>query len=84
MLSRCYGRKGNYFKLQLTLTKGHNGLPSQYSDTRFVAGGQQFNPGMVAQQVQDPNNVAHPQNPQVSLHLFSLHDDRGVAISAFS
>lgn len=44
--------------------QGQNGTPSQYIDTRFSEPGQQFSPGMVAQQAQDPNNPAHPQNPK--------------------
>ncbi|KAF2652914.1 hypothetical protein K491DRAFT_769716 [Lophiostoma macrostomum CBS 122681] len=41
-----------------------NGQQSQYIDTRFASGNTQFNPALVAQQAQDPNNPAHPQNPK--------------------
>jgi hypothetical protein len=43
-----------------------NGQPSQYIDPRYVNGNQQFNPALIAQQAQDPNNPAHPKNPKVS------------------
>ncbi|KAG0648258.1 hypothetical protein D0Z07_5499 [Hyphodiscus hymeniophilus] len=45
---------------------GQNGAPSQYIDKGFSQPQQQFNPGQLAQQAQDPNNAAHPQNPKVS------------------
>jgi hypothetical protein len=41
-----------------------NGQPSQYIDPRYVSGNQQFNPALIAQQAQDPNNPAHPKNPK--------------------
>lgn len=43
---------------------GQNGQQSQYQDTKFAPNQAQFNPSMVAQQAQDPNNAAHPQNPK--------------------
>jgi hypothetical protein len=43
-----------------------NGQPSQYVDPRYATGNDQFNPGLVAQQAQDPNNPAHPNHPKVS------------------
>ncbi|KAF3001524.1 hypothetical protein E8E13_009351 [Curvularia kusanoi] len=39
-----------------------DGQPAQYIDPRYVSGNQQFNPALIAQQAQDPNNPAHPQN----------------------
>ncbi|OAL07638.1 hypothetical protein IQ06DRAFT_264788 [Phaeosphaeriaceae sp. SRC1lsM3a] len=42
----------------------YNGQPSPYIDPKYVAGGNQFNPALVAQQAQDPNNPAHPQHPK--------------------
>jgi hypothetical protein len=50
-------------------TKKHqlpNGQQSQYTDKTFIAGGDQFNPTLVAQQAQDPSNPAHPKHPKVS------------------
>ncbi|KAF2707682.1 hypothetical protein K504DRAFT_458164 [Pleomassaria siparia CBS 279.74] len=41
-----------------------SGQQSQYTDARFVNGGNHFNPAWVAQQAQDPNNPAHPQHPK--------------------
>lgn len=35
-------------------------------DSKYVAGGNQFNPALVAQQAQDPNNPANPNHPKVS------------------
>lgn len=43
-----------------------DGQPAQYIDPRYVNGNQQFNPALIAQQAQDPNNPAHPQNPKAS------------------
>jgi len=42
-----------------------NGQPSGYIDAKYVAGGNQFNPALVAQQAQDPGNPAHPGHPKV-------------------
>lgn len=47
-----------------------DGQPAQYIDPRYVNGNQQFNPALIAQQAQDPNNPAHPQNPKV---WFTIH-----------
>jgi len=39
------------------------GAPSPYVDPKFTQA-QQFNPAIVAQQAQNPNNPAHPDNPK--------------------
>lgn len=52
-------------------SQGQNGNPSQYIDPRFTNPQQQFNPGQLAQQAQDPNNAAHPQNPNVRISTSS-------------
>ena len=50
---------------ELTFKQRPDGQPAQYIDPRYVNGNQQFNPALIAQQAQDPNNPAHPQNPKV-------------------
>jgi hypothetical protein len=42
-----------------------NGQPSQYIDPKYVSGGNQFNPALVAQQAQDPGHPANPNHPKV-------------------
>jgi len=42
----------------------HNGMQAQYVDPKFATGEPMFNPSLVAQQAQDPNNAAHPKNPK--------------------
>ncbi|KAF1946242.1 hypothetical protein EJ02DRAFT_394403 [Clathrospora elynae] len=41
-----------------------NGQPSPYVDPKYVSGGNQFNPALVAQQAQDPNHPANPNHPK--------------------
>ncbi|CAN9135144.1 unnamed protein product [Alternaria alternata] len=41
-----------------------NGQPSQYIDPKYVNGGNQFNPAMIAQQAQDPAHPANPNHPK--------------------
>lgn len=61
-----------------------NGQPSQYIDPRYVNGNQQFNPALIAQQAQDPNNPAHPNNPKVRHHsgLYS-HKNKHLELTMF-
>jgi hypothetical protein len=49
------------------LTKSQqNGQPSNYIDPRYNPNpSQQFNPGAMAQQAQDPSHPANPSNPKV-------------------
>ena len=47
------------------LSQQPNGQPSPYVDPKYVAGGNQFNPSLVAQQAQDPNHPANPSHPKV-------------------
>ena len=44
-----------------------NGQPSQYIDPKYVDGGNQFNPALVAQQAQDPAHPANPNHPKACL-----------------
>ncbi|KAB2106971.1 hypothetical protein AA0113_g5923 [Alternaria arborescens] len=41
-----------------------NGQPSQYIDPKYVNGGNQFNPAIIAQQAQDPGHPANPSHPK--------------------
>ncbi|PZD46901.1 hypothetical protein A1F97_00455 [Pyrenophora tritici-repentis] len=41
-----------------------NGQQSPYMDPKYVAGGNQFNPSLVAQQAQDPSHPANPGHPK--------------------
>ncbi|KAI4946711.1 hypothetical protein J4E91_006882 [Alternaria rosae] len=43
-----------------------NGQQSQYIDPKYVDGGNQFNPALVAQQAQDPAHPANPNHPKLS------------------
>ena len=52
-------------RLTVRIMKAHNGMQAQYVDPKFATGEPMFNPSLVAQQAQDPNNAAHPQNPKV-------------------
>jgi len=45
-----------------------NGQPSQYIDPKYVDGGNQFNPALVAQQAQDPAHPANPNHPKVCFY----------------
>lgn len=59
-------RSTTYTSKQMSnLAQRPDGQPAQYIDPRYVNGNQQFNPALIAQQAQDPNNPAHPQNPKV-------------------
>jgi hypothetical protein len=52
-------------------TSQQNGAPSQYIDPRYNPNPQQqFNPGAMAQQAQDPNHPANPGNPKVLIFHF--------------
>lgn len=62
---------GPQFQSIMAQLPGQNGAPSQYIDTKFAPGSQQFDPSRVAQQAQDPNNAAHPNNPKVCLFFFT-------------
>jgi hypothetical protein len=49
---------------QTNLLLKQNGQPSNYIDPRYNPNPQQqFNPGVMAQQAQDPAHPANPQNP---------------------
>jgi LAS seventeen-binding protein 1/2 len=53
-------------------TSQQNGAPSQYIDPRYNPNPQQqFNPGAMAQQAQDPNHPANPGNPKVLISRFT-------------
>jgi len=59
----------------LTVISQQNGQQSQYVDPRY--GGQQWGPpapvfNQIAQQAQNPDSPAHPQNPNVRLILRRL------------
>jgi hypothetical protein len=54
--------------LTVRIMKEHNGMQAQYVDPKFATGEPMFNPSLVAQQAQDPNNAAHPKNPKVAPH----------------
>ena len=50
-------------------------------DPKFATGKPLFNPSIVAQQAQDPNNAAHPQNPKVgSLFPFRVSCPSSMAL----
>lgn len=67
--------------LLIGLSQQANGQPSQYVDPGYKQPPAQFAPAVpqqIAQQAQDPNNPAHPQNPKVSsciAKIWSLNKD---------
>jgi hypothetical protein len=64
-MSRAYSDAHHHLRRSLTRPKQQQGgIPSQYVDPKY-SGQPLLNPSLVAQQAQDPNNAAHPQNPNV-------------------
>ena len=56
-------------RCELMCPQQPNGQPSQYIDPKYVDGGNQFNPALVAQQAQDPAHPANPNHPKVRLYF---------------
>jgi len=61
-----------FSEFQILTNQQQNGQPSNYIDPRYNPNPtQQFNPGAMAQQAQDPSHPANPTNPKVCcLRLF--------------